>query len=105
MRAGARPRSAPSCIGLNVFVQRTIASRTPWPFACSHSPMYVSLRPPPYASAMSKVVMPASHAASISANACSLVSPLPKNAGAEPTPPKFPQPRTTRDTRIPVSPR
>ena len=55
--------------------------------------MYVSLRPPPYASAVSNVVMPASQAASMIANACSSVSPSPKNAGAEPMPPKLPQPR------------
>ena len=61
-----------------------------------HSPMYVSLRPPPYASAVSNHVMPASHAASMSSKACSGVSPWPKNAGAEPIPPKLPQPRMTR---------
>ena len=32
-------------------------------------------------------------------------SPRPKNAGAEPMPPKLPQPRITRVTRSPVSPR
>ncbi len=30
--------------------------------------------------------------------------PCPKNAGAEPTPPKFPQPRTMRVTEIPLRP-
>ena len=30
--------------------------------------------------------------------------PCPKNAGAEPTPPKFPQPRITRETEIPLRP-
>jgi hypothetical protein len=95
----------PSSIGLNVFVEMTISSRTSCPFVRSHSPMVVSLRPPPYASAVSKVVIPASHAASISANACSRVSPLPKKAGDEPMPPKLPQPRITRETRIPVVPR
>ncbi len=54
--------------------------------------MYDSLRPPPYASAVSNVVIPASQAASIRANACSSVSPRPKNAGDEPIPPKLPQP-------------
>ena len=61
-----------------------------------HSPMYVSLRPPPYASAVSNHVMPASQAASISSSACSSVSPCSKKAGAEPIPPKLPQPRMTR---------
>ena len=54
---------------------------------------------------MSKVVSPASQAASISANACSSVSPRPKNAGDEPIPPKFPQPRISREISIPVPPR
>ena len=31
----------------------------------------------------------------MSVNASSFVSPFPKNAGAEPMPPKLPQPRTT----------
>ena len=31
--------------------------------------------------------------------------PCPKNSGAEPTPPKFPQPRATRGTRWPAAPR
>ena len=30
--------------------------------------------------------------------------PCPKSAGAEPTPPKFPQPRTIRVTEIPLRP-
>ena len=34
----------------------------------------------------------------MSANACSFVSPCPKNAGAEPMPPKLPQPSTTGGT-------
>ena len=58
--------------------------------------MNVSLRPPPYASAVSNHVIPASQAASISSSACSSVSPWPKNAGAEPMPPKLPQPRMMR---------
>ena len=39
--------------------------------------------------------MPDSQAASISSNAWSSVSPWPKNSGAEPTPPKLPQPSAT----------
>src|SRR3990170_7043509 len=38
------------------------------------------------------------------ANADSLVSPCPKKAGAEPMPPKLPQPRTIRDTAMPLPP-
>src|ERR1700693_4057171 len=49
--------------------------------------------------------MPASHAASMIAKAASGLSPPPKSAGAAPTPPKLPQPRMTRVTRSPVSPR
>ena len=104
-RAGARPWSSPSSIGLNVFVERTISSRTSGPFVRSQSPIHVSLRPPPYASAVSKVVIPASQAASMIANACSRFSPLPNHAGVEPTPPKLPQPRMTRVTRTPDPPR
>ena len=72
-------------------------SRMPEPFDRSHFPIADSLRPPPYASAVSNVVSPASQAASITANASSFVSPWPKNAGAEPMPPKFPHPRITRE--------
>ena len=104
-RAGASPWSSPSSIGLNVFVESTIRSRTSGPFVRSQSPIQASLRPPPYASAVSNVSIPASHAASMSANASSRVSPLPKNAGDEPTPPKFPQPRISRVTRTPDPPR
>src|SRR4051812_205783 len=68
------------------------------PVARIHSPIQVSLRPPPYASAVSNVVMPRSHAASMSAKASSRDSPPPKNSGALPMPPKLPQPRTMRDT-------
>jgi hypothetical protein len=83
----------------------TSRSRTDDPFSCSQFPMNVSLRPPPYASAVSNVVIPASQAASMIANASSRLSPPPKNSGAEPMPPKFPQPRTIRETRTPVPPR
>src|SRR3989440_5253767 len=38
------------------------------------------------------------------ANASSRDSPWPKNAGAEPIPPKLPQPRTSRETSMPVPP-
>jgi len=55
-------------------------------------PIACSLCPPPYASAVSKWVMPACQAASMSASAWSSVRPLPKNSGAEPIPPKLPQP-------------
>jgi hypothetical protein len=41
------PRAAPSAIGLKVFVSITISSRTSEPFVASHSPIQVSLRPPP----------------------------------------------------------
>ena len=104
--SGAResPRSAPSSIGLNVFVSIVIASRTAEPFAASHSPIHVSLRPPPYASAVSNVVMPSSQAASMIRKASSCGIPCPKNAGAEPTPPKLPQPRMIRETAIPLRP-
>src|SRR6266496_1176674 len=49
--------------------------------------------------------MPSSQAMSISVKACSSVSPLPKNAGALPTPPKLPQPRPTAEIFSPVLPR
>src|SRR5437016_4362277 len=68
-----------------------------------HSPMYVSLRPPPYASAVSSQVSPAAYAASSSSNACSRFSPWPKNAGAEPMPPKFPHPTITRGYARPMA--
>src|SRR5882762_3729171 len=48
--------------------------------------------------------MPASKARSISAKASSSFSPLPKNSGADPIPPKFPQPRPRREMRRPVVP-
>ena len=48
--------------------------------------------------------MPSSHAASMSANAPFSALPWPKNSGAEPTPPKLPQPSTIRGTSSPVSP-
>src|SRR3954464_6950086 len=100
MRARARPRSAPSSIGLNVLV--TITGR--FPLLAIHLPIQVSLRPPPYASAVSNVRMPSDHAPSISANACSSFSPWPKKAGAEPTPPKFPQPSARREISTPLAP-
>ena len=50
---------------------------------------------------MSNQSIPAAQAASISANASSSVSPRPKNSGAEPTPPKFPQPSAMRETVSP----
>ena len=91
MRDGDRPESAPSSIGLNVFV--VIRGRLP--VAAIHSPIQASLRPPPYASAVSNQSRPIAQAASMSSNACSFVSPCPKNAGADPMPPKLPQPSTT----------
>jgi hypothetical protein len=42
--------------------------------------------------------MPNSQAASISSSAWSWFSPWPKNSGAEPTPPKLPQPSAIRET-------
>src|SRR6478672_7673745 len=48
--------------------------------------------------------MPAAHAASIKANASSRLSPWPKSSGADPIPPKFPQPSTILDTSSPVAP-
>src|SRR5690242_5046960 len=47
--------------------------------------------------------MPAAQAASITANASPSVSPWPKKSGAEPTPPKFPQPSAIRATASPGS--
>ena len=91
-------------MGLNVFVSIVIASLTAEPFVASHSPIQVSLRPPPYASAVSNVVIPSSQAASMIRGASSREMPCPKSAGAEPTPPKFPQPRTMRVTEIPLRP-
>src|SRR5687768_266178 len=64
-----------------------------------------SLRPPPYASAVSNAVIPASQAASMSACASPSVSPAPKCTVDEPRPPKLPQPRTIRDTSTPLRPR
>ena len=91
-------------MGLKVFVTTTTRSRTSLPFARSHSPMYDSLRPPPYASAVSSVVMPRSQAASSSLNASSRVVPCPNSDGLEPIPPKLPQPSTTRVTATPLFP-
>src|SRR5262249_40943872 len=47
----------------------------------------------------------ASSAWSSSAMACCSFSPIPKNAGAEPMPPKFPQPSPSREILSPVVPR
>ncbi len=65
MRPGSRPWSAPACTGLNVLV----VSRGRTPREAIQRPMACSLRPPPYASAVSKWVMPDCQAASMSANA------------------------------------
>ena len=43
-------------------------------------------------------------ARSISSNACASFSPIPKNAGADPMPPKLPQPRPSREILRPVDP-
>jgi tryptophan 2,3-dioxygenase len=48
--------------------------------------------------------MPAAHAASIKADASSRLSPWPKSSGADPIPPKFPQPSAILDTSSPVVP-
>src|SRR6266545_1614463 len=48
--------------------------------------------------------MPTSQAASMMRRASSSLSPCPKNAGAEPIPPKLPQPRTMRGSSRPVPP-
>ena len=101
--AAPRPWSAPSSIGLKVFVAITTRSRASG-FVRSQAPMYSSLRPSPYASAVSSVVIPISHAASSNRNASSRGVPLPTWAGDEPMPPKFPQPRMIRDTAIPLRP-
>jgi len=89
---------------LNVFVSIVSASWTAASFDASHSPIHVSLRPPPYASAVSKVVIPRSQAASMIRNASWCEIPSPKNAGADPTPPKFPQPSASRETTTPLRP-
>src|SRR5262245_8418450 len=46
--------------------------------------------------------MPCSRAASINANAVASSSPRPNSSGAEPMPPKFPQPSASTDTRMSV---
>ena len=66
--------------------------------------MYSSLRPSPYASAVSSVVTPRSHAPSSSRKASSRGVPFPTWDGDEPMPPKLPQPRTIRDTAVPLRP-
>ena len=100
MRSGSSPWSAPSAIGLNVLV--VIVGRTRR--VLIQRPIASSLRPPPYASAVSKCVIPIAHAASISSIACSSVRPWPKNAGAEPMPPKLPQPSAIRGIVFPELP-
>src|SRR5689334_9141012 len=100
MRSGSSPWSAPSAIGLNVLVvivgrrRRVLIQR----------PIASSLRPPPYASAVSKCVIPIAQAASISSIACSSLRPWPKNAGAEPMPPKLPQPSAILGMVLPELP-
>ena len=66
----------------------------------SHAPIARSLRPPPYDDAVSNRLMPRSHAASITAKACSSDSPLPTSDRSDPMPPKFPQPRMIRSGAI-----
>src|SRR5271168_595548 len=48
--------------------------------------------------------MPCSQAASISSNASGSLSPWPNSPGAEPTPPKLPQPSATRGIVSPLRP-
>src|SRR6188472_1949138 len=91
-------------MGLNVFVSTVISLRTVLPLAAIHSPIHVSLRPPPYASAVSNDRIPSSQAASMIRIASSCGIPCPKKAGAEPTPPKLPQPRTILVTVTPLRP-
>src|SRR5262249_16326798 len=100
MRSRPSPWSWPASMGANVFV--VIVGRLP--VAAIHLPIADSLRPPPYASAVSKDVRPSDHAVSMIAKACSSDSPAPKSSGADPIPPKLPQPRTTRLSRTPVVP-
>ena len=66
MRSPPRPRSSGSPVtDQNTFVlSSTGACRS-----LRHSPTQRSLRPPPYEAAVSKTVIPAAHAASMSANA------------------------------------
>ena len=81
-------------MGLNVFV----VSCGRYPRLDIQLPIIASLRPPPYASAVSNIVIPSDQAASMMRNASSSSSPWPKNSGAEPMPPKLPQPRMMRET-------
>jgi hypothetical protein len=46
---------------------------------------------------VSKKLMPAANARSISSHACASLSPIPKKAGADPMPPKLPQPSPIRE--------
>src|SRR5262249_59244100 len=101
MRSRPSRWSWPASIGANVFV--VIVGRLP--VAAIHLPIADSLRPPPYASAVSNDVRASDHAVSMIANASSSDSPFPKSSGADPIPPKLPQPRTARLSRTPVVPR
>src|SRR5207237_8532347 len=95
-----RACAAALAAGLSVFVVSTWRLRR----AASQLPIDRSLRPPPYASPVSNAVKSRSHAASMIANASASDSPWPKKAGAEPIPPKLPQPSTIRESSIPDSP-
>src|SRR4051794_27209109 len=98
IRSGARPRSAGSPVtGLKTFV---VTSSPSGRRSARQRPMYDSLRPPPYASAVSNQRKPAAHAASMIARASSSFWPLPKNAGADPMPPKLPHPSARRGQLI-----
>src|SRR5205823_407580 len=90
--------------GVRALHPRVAPARLPEPRDASHRPIARSLRPPPYASAVSNVVMPSSHARSMIAAASSSLSPPPKNSGADPIPPKLPQPRMIRETSKPLWP-
>ncbi len=93
MRSRERPWSSGSpSTELKTFV----VSVGSFPVCARQRPIQVSLRPPPYASAVSKSLIPSDQAASMIAKASSSLSPWPKKAGAEPIPPKFPQPRMRR---------
>src|SRR5262249_13654695 len=102
IRSYDRPRSDGSPVtDQYTFVLSTTGTRR----SARHPPTQVSLRPPPYEAAVSKKVTPAAQAASISSNACSRVSPWPNSSGADPMPPKFPQPRPMRESSSGVRPR
>ena len=76
-----------------------MVSRGRLPVARIQAPIADSLRPPPYASAVSNQRMPAAQAASMIAKASCSDSPRPNSSGAEPIPPKLPHPRTIRVMR------